>query len=155
MGAISNLACIRSHQPAILEAGAAPLLLRLMQPGMSAGCQEAAARGFGNLVRFVFASICFALFSNPAGSRGATTAAAKAPQPAPQHRPGITLPPAARLPPPPRPQVCDSLSDTLRPVAYQAVPLLVGIMQRADSGSNTKQVGALQAPLVAMPGVAA
>lgn len=34
-----------------LQTGAAPLLLRLMQPGMSTGCQEAAARGFGNLVR--------------------------------------------------------------------------------------------------------
>lgn len=51
MGAISNLACIRAHQQLILEAGAAPLLLHLMQPGVGAGCQEAAARGFGNLVR--------------------------------------------------------------------------------------------------------
>lgn len=32
------------------QAGAAPLLLQLMQPGASAGCQEAAARGLGNLV---------------------------------------------------------------------------------------------------------
>ncbi|PSC69879.1 U-box domain-containing 4 [Micractinium conductrix] len=76
VGAISNLACIRAHQPAILGAGAAPLLLALMQPGASSGCQEAAARGFGNLV-------------------------------------------------------CDSLSDTLRPVAYQAIPLLVGIVAGA------------------------
>jgi hypothetical protein len=51
-----------SHAPPVLEAslvhafhvclqaGAAPLLLQLMQPGASSGCQEAAARGFGNLV---------------------------------------------------------------------------------------------------------
>lgn len=30
-------------------------------------------------------------------------------------------------------QVCDSLSDVLRPAAYQAVPLLVGIMQQGGS----------------------
>lgn len=36
--------------PSMPQAGAAPLLLQLMQPGASAGCQEAAARGLGNLV---------------------------------------------------------------------------------------------------------
>lgn len=43
--------------------------------------------------------------------------------------------------PPPRTQVCDSLNDLLRPVAYQAVPLLVGILSRPGS-EGAKQAAA-------------
>ncbi len=49
-GAISNLACVAgSTQAAIVRAGAVPVLLRLMGAGVGAGCQETAARAFGNL----------------------------------------------------------------------------------------------------------
>eukprot|EP00887_Chlorella_sp_A99_P004977 scaffold4.g4977.t1 len=48
--AISNLACIRPCQAAVISAGAVPLLLALLQLGSSPGCQEAAARALANLL---------------------------------------------------------------------------------------------------------
>ena len=33
-------------------------------------------------------------------------------------------------------QVCDGICDTLRPVAYQAIPLLVGIMGGGGDGAR-------------------
>ena len=141
VGAISNLACISAHQPAILGAGAAPLLLALMQPGASSGCQEAAARGFGNLVRLAGWSRVRAAAGSvlPWASQiqAATCCHGRGKYGLPAWRllptPWLSLQPPTghRAPPSPCMQVCDSLSDTLRPVAYQAIPLLVGIVAGA------------------------
>ena len=44
-GAISNLACIKPNQAEIIATGAVPMMLELLGPGSSPGCQEAAGAG--------------------------------------------------------------------------------------------------------------
>ena len=135
MGAVANLACIRSHQAVIVEAGAAPLLLALMAPSAPAGCQEAAARGFGNLVRpGAWAGRC--------GGCCACLARCGAAMPCYAFPASLRPCPRPLAPLPPHPaQVCDALADGLRSAAYQAVPLLVGIT-RASGSPGAKQAAA-------------
>ncbi|KAL4439178.1 hypothetical protein ABPG77_004080 [Micractinium sp. CCAP 211/92] len=147
-----------SNRKAIVLAGAIPLLVQLLQPSSSEGCRQEAARALSNLScnndvdqggQMVAAGAVPLLVdmmrtSSPAGKEAAVGAisnlacirahqqaileAGAAPLLLTLMQPGSSagcMEAAARgfgnL-------VCDSLSDTLRLVAYQAVPLLVGIV---------------------------